>query len=105
MTITHWSRVGESVVPGQEPEIAPGVHGIAFDMTSGIYIAMVRASQEGNGDVSRFLDGLPRDRRVVFPNVIHTRLHRMLQKRGFRVAWDPEGECEIMERLPKEAGE
>lgn len=100
VTITHWSKVGEAIQPGQEPEIAPGVHGVAFDMTDGIYIPLLRAAKEGNGDVSRFLDSLPTMRRIVFPNVTNGKLRLMLQRRGFRAAWDPECECEIMERLP-----
>lgn len=101
MTIVHWSKVGEPIVPGQEPEIAPGVHGTAFDMFDGIYIPLVRATQEGNGDVSRFLDALPRDRRVVFPNVVSDKLRAMLERRGFVATWDAEGECEILERMAK----
>ena len=100
MSITHWSKAGDSVAPGQEPEIAPGVLGVAFDMLNGIYIPLVRAAHEGNGDVARFLDDLPLDRRIVFPNVMSPKLQGMLVRRGFRAAWDAEGECEVMERLP-----
>lgn len=96
MAITHWSKVGETVQPGQEPEIAPGVRGIAFDMFDGIYIPLIRG--ERIGTVSPFLDDLPTDRRVVFPNVVSAKLRDMLTRRGFVKTWDPEGECEIMER-------
>jgi hypothetical protein len=98
MAITHWSKVGESVQPGQEPLIAPGVRGVAFNMTDGIYIAFIRG--EGIGTIRPFLDDLPKSRRVVFPNVVSDKLRHLLKERGFVAAWDAEGECEIMERLP-----
>ena len=98
MTITHWSKVGELYVPGEEPQIAPGVRGIVFDMLDGLYLPLILAEREGAGDVGRFLDALPKDRRIVFPNVVSQRLLGMLQRRGYRSSWDPEGECEVWER-------
>lgn len=103
MTILHWTKAGDILTPGAEPTIAVGVRGMAFDMTSGIYISLVIAEKPGNGDVSRFLDHLPKDRRVVFPSVLNPKLRAMLARRGFKEAWDPEGDCEIFERLPAAA--
>jgi hypothetical protein len=100
VTILHWTKAGEPLRPGKEPLIAVGVRGLAFDMTSGIYIPLVIANNPGSGDVSRMLDGLPRDRRIVFSTVLNAKLREMLFRRGFKVAWDTDGECEILERLP-----
>ena len=95
-------KEGELFFPGQEPDLAPGVKGILFDTPEGIYIPLVAAKTPGSGAVSAWLDTLPRDRRVVFPNVLNGKLHAMLKRRGFRESeeWDPMSEdlVEIMER-------
>ncbi len=84
--------------------MAPGVRAHVFDMPQGIYIPMIIAEREGAGDVGRYLDSLPKDRRVVFPTVISARLRGMLERRGFRQSteWAPEFEehVEIHERRP-----
>lgn len=99
MTILHWSREGEPLDPRNEPVIGVGVRGAAFDLPTGIYIPLIRAEREGSGDVGRFLDALPRDRRVVFPGVISQRLRGMLERRGFVNA--VEDGYELMERRPE----
>lgn len=85
-------------------EIAPGVRGYTIENERGLYIPVVWAVNEGNGDVSRFLDTLPRDRRVVFPTVISKRLAEMLLRRGFvwTQEWSDEfGEAvDLLERVP-----
>jgi hypothetical protein len=79
---------GDVLIVGQEPMLAPGVRGVLFDTAEGIYIPFIVAEREGSGDVGRYLDSLPRDRRVVFPTVISRRLAGMLARRGFREAVD-----------------
>ena len=84
--ILEWTTEGDVLVVGNEPRIAAGVRGTAFDLPEGIYIPLLRAENPGNGDVSRFLDSLPTDRRVVFPSVISRKLDEMLARRGFSIA-------------------
>lgn len=75
---------GDAVVPGAEPWLSFGVRGTAFDLgADGIYIPLISAEWPGNGDVSRFLNGLTRARRVVVPTVISGKLRSMLLRRGF----------------------
>lgn len=65
-------------------EIASGVEGYTVDLgEKGLYIPLVQATDPGNGDVGRFIDGLPTDRRIVFPNVINGKLEGMLKRRGY----------------------
>lgn len=91
-------------MPGEEPLVAPGVRAMVFDTPEGIYIPMIIADREGSGDVGRYLDSLPKDRRLVFPTVISARLRGMLERRGFRetTEWSPEFQehVEIHERRP-----
>lgn len=74
---------GVMFVPGQEPRLSNNVRGFAFDTPHGIYIPLVIAEKPGNGDVGKFLDRLPRHRRVIFPSVINAKLQGMLRRRGF----------------------
>ena len=86
---------------GNEPLIAPGVRGDVHDTPAGLYIPIIFAEREGGGDVGRYLDALPRDRRVVFPCVISVRLAGMLVRRGFAPAFDHSedfGEIDVYER-------
>jgi hypothetical protein len=98
MSILNWSRAGEAITLGQEPEIGEGVRGTAFDTENGIYIPLIIAERPGTGAVSRFLGALPTDRRVVFPTVTSQRLHAMLARRGFQQI--EEAGSEAMERKP-----
>jgi hypothetical protein len=75
---------GSYYEPGQEPLVAPGVRAIMFDVPEGIYVPFVMAASQGAGDVGRWLDGLPPDRRIVFPSVLSARLRGMLQRRGYQ---------------------
>lgn len=85
-----------------EEELAPGVWGYRCDTPEGIYFPVINAARPGSGDVARFLDSLPRDRRVVFPTVLSDRLRGMLERRGFEVSveWSDEfgADVEIMVR-------
>jgi hypothetical protein len=74
-----------AILTGDE-RLAPGVGGYCMDMPDGLFIPVITADNEGSGDVGRFLDSLPTDRRVVVPNVISPRLAGMLVRRGFAVA-------------------
>ena len=77
-----------------------GVRGTAFDTEEGIYIPLISAERPGTGAVARFLDALPKDRRVVFPTVTSPRLHAMLGRRGFQQIEEAGGDA--MERKPTE---
>jgi hypothetical protein len=108
MAIEHFSQVGDAITPGQEPRLGEGVRGSAFDLgEQGVYLPLIIAEREGNGDVGRWLDDLPRDRRVVVPNAMNARLVGMLLRRGFTPAkeYDPEFDAmvDIYHRSP-EAG-
>ena len=93
----------ETFMPGEEPEVAPGVRAMVFDTPNGIYIPVIIADRPGRGDVARYLDSLPATRRVVFPTVISARLRAMLERRGFELTseWSPEfwEHVDIYERL------
>lgn len=97
------SALGE-VLTGRE-RLAPGVFGYNADMgEKGLYVPWIQAEHEGSGDVGRYLDRLPRDRRVVFPTILSARLAGMLARRGFVPGqeWaDEVGEwVDLMERRP-----
>lgn len=64
-------------------ELAPRVTGYTVETDDGLYVPVITAEREGSGDVGRFLDSLPKDRRVVVPNVVNPRLEGMLIRRGF----------------------
>lgn len=65
-------------------EIGPDVMGYTVDLAErGLYVPLVEATNPGNGDVGRFIDSLPTDRRIVFPNVISAKLEGMLRRRGY----------------------
>lgn len=71
--------------------IADGVHGLVRDLPGRLEIGGVRADVEGSGAVGRYLDALPRDRKIVVPYVTSDRLAGMLARRGFvpRQRFDP----------------
>ncbi len=64
--------------------LAPGVLGHAEEDEKEIWIGFILAEREGNGDVGRYLDSLPRSKHIAVPNVISARLAGMLLRRGFR---------------------
>jgi hypothetical protein len=80
---------GEIVSPSEtasamgEELLAAGVYGWRFDTPEGIYFPVISAARPGTGDVGRFLDALPKDRRVVFSTVMSVILRGMLLRRGF----------------------
>jgi hypothetical protein len=66
--------------------VAPGVKADVHDEgLRGIYVPIIVAMNPGAGDVGRYLDGLPKDRRIVFPTVISNRLIGMLERRGYHL--------------------
>lgn len=86
-----WAKEGEELtlaVVGNQPRLAPGVRGFAFDTVNGIYITSIHADKVGSGMVSKFLDALPRNRRVVFPVVVNSKLRGMLLRRGYVEKWE-----------------
>lgn len=74
---------GDPIDMGNEPILAPGVRGVLFDRADGIWIPYIRAENPGSGDVGRYLDSLPTDRRILFPTVLSPRLREMLERRGY----------------------
>jgi hypothetical protein len=75
--------MGEPLVPGQEPLLAPGVRGYSVMVDGILHIPLVTAERDGSGDVGRFLDSIPKDQPVRFPTVMSARLAGMLMRRGF----------------------
>jgi hypothetical protein len=64
--------------------LAPGVLGYTVDMPDGsLNIPLIQAEHEGSGEVGRWIDALPVNRRIVFPTVISARLQGMLERRGY----------------------
>jgi hypothetical protein len=69
--------------------LASGVTGYTVRMSNGsLYVPLIQAVHEGNGDVGRYLDSLPIDRVVVVPNVVSGLLVGMLVRRGFALAYE-----------------
>jgi len=75
---------GYQLLTGHE-RLASGVFGYTTETDGGLYVGWIAAEHEGSGDVGRYLDSLPHDRRVVFPTVLSSRLVGMLLRRGFTV--------------------
>ena len=73
----------EASIAMGETELAPGVWGYTVENEQGLWVPIINAENPGSGDVSRYLDGLPKDRPVHFPCVISERLAGMLLRRGF----------------------
>jgi hypothetical protein len=88
--------------------LAPGVYGFTRDDPDGaLVIPMIAAEMPGSGDVGRYLDSLPNNRRVIVEAVISIRLAGMLERRGF--VWRPDATLdpdtnEIVDGLVREAG-
>lgn len=75
-----------SRVPGAHElrTVAPGVVGYYYRCEDGLVtVPLIQAVSPGNGDVARFLDGLPHDERIRFCCVVSPKLVEMLVKRGF----------------------
>lgn len=85
-----WAQEGEVTLSAMvnQPRLAEGVRGFAFDTHNGIYITAVHADRIGSGHVSKFLDSLPKNRRVVFPVVVNAKLRGMLMRRGYVERWE-----------------
>lgn len=76
-------RKAKRIRPGHEPRLALGVRGYTVWSGDALYVPLIMAEEPGNGDVARYLDSLPRDRCVKFPNVLSSKLAQMLVRRGF----------------------
>lgn len=70
---------------GEEPELAPGVKGYTIDNDDGLWIPVIYAENQGSGQVAAYLDSLPTDRQVTFPNVMNPKLAEMLARRNFHL--------------------
>lgn len=64
--------------------LAPGVLGVTRVEGTDIVLYWVESSEAGAGNVSRYFDALPRDRRVVATAVMSPVIVAMLRRRGFR---------------------
>ncbi len=62
-------------------ELFPGVRGYAIESDGKIYIPIVKAVKEGNGDVSKFLDAC--SQRCTFPNIVSGKFKAMLARHGY----------------------
>lgn len=71
--------------------LADGVEGLVRDLGSEIEIGGLRATTPGAGATGRYLDALPRDRKITVRFVISDVLAGMLERRGFaeRERFDP----------------
>lgn len=94
MPLMGATQIGTVMSVGEEPLLGPGVRGVLFDRPDGVFIPSIYAEKEGSGDVGRYIDSLPKDRRVVFSTVLSPRLRGMLLRRGYRdvVLVDPDWE-------------
>ena len=63
--------------------LAKGVEGYTMENNDTLYIPLIHSRVPGDGNVGRYIDSLPRDRRVVFPTVVNAVLAGMLERRGF----------------------
>lgn len=67
-----------------EIKLAPGVYGWTRDLADGsLEIPSLRAEHEGDGSVGKYINSLPRDRKIIVPLVTNPRLAGMLDRRGF----------------------
>lgn len=87
-------------------ELAPGVFGFTRTEPDGtLVIPMIAAKHPGAGDVGRYLDGLPTNRRIIVEACISIRLAGMLKRRGFvwrpDATWDPDTQ-EVVDGLVRE---
>lgn len=71
--------------------LTEGVEGWVVEENGELQIRALRATNEGNGAISRYLDSLPHDRKVVVVLVVNEKLAAMLARRGFieRERFDP----------------
>lgn len=65
----------------QTTQLAPGVRGFTFEKEGILFIPLIVAEKEGNGDVGRFLDRL--SMRCLIMEVTSDRLRGMLERRGY----------------------
>jgi hypothetical protein len=95
------TRKSGTIRPGHEPRLAPGVRGYTVWSKGALYVPLVIAVREGHGDVGRYLDTMPTDRTVTFPNVMSPRLRGMLERRGYTHTSEasPFGPVPVMRRL------
>jgi hypothetical protein len=101
-TLRGSSELGAEFVPSQEPFLAKGVRGFLLDLPDKVVVTALHAETEGSGDVGRFLDWLPHNTKVTFPNVLSERLAGMLIRRGFEPGTEdhPDGPYDVLKRKP-----
>lgn len=65
------------------PVIGPSVHGEIVERADAVFLNIIVAQHPGRGDGGRFLDSLPRDKRIIVTCVLSEVLIGMLQRRGY----------------------
>lgn len=78
----------EAIVGIEWKELGPGVMGYELVAEDAIQFIVVEAVNDGNGDVSRWLDSLPTDRTYRIPAVMTPKLAEMLARRGWTTFQD-----------------
>lgn len=64
--------------------VGPGVRGFVENLPHAIVLHWLSAVHPGNGDVGRWLDRLPPDRRIEADTVLSDQMRGMLERRGFK---------------------
>jgi hypothetical protein len=73
------------LIPGQEPYIGPGIRGYTMEHEGALYVPLIFSDTPGKGNLSRYLDALPKNRTIRFPNVLNSIFAGALHRRGFRL--------------------
>lgn len=68
---------------GDLPEISNGVFGDIVERGDYIFINIVWSAVEGQGNVGRWLNSLPTNKKIVVPAVVSAKFAGMLRRRGF----------------------
>jgi len=102
----HWELLerGEQYIPLSLPYMG---YMMAPDAdTLWLSLFAIEPHELGQGHASAFLDRLPRDRRVLVPNVLSGKLSAMLERRGFHLCnvsiEEPPDVIEAMVREPED---
>lgn len=68
-------------------------------------VAFIAAKNPGNGDVAEWLDALPKDKKIVFKDVMSPHLAAMLERRGFEpTGWIDHIQSEVLIGMIKRKG-
>lgn len=83
-------------------------NGVTVDVSKGPRewrIQFISANTPGNGDVGKFLDSLPSNKKIVFENVISSRLAGMLERRNYVAkGWDAASTSSVVPDMLRRQG-